>query len=67
MQPVLKKLNYKEESIVVAINAPQSFKSVLEELPESCELETKIESIEKTSFVIAFVTKKAEVDQAEQR
>ncbi|MCT4580556.1 MAG: hypothetical protein N4A35_03990 [Flavobacteriales bacterium] len=63
MHPVLKKLNYREEPLVVAINAPQSFESVLENLPENCVLETKIEAIEKTSFVIAFVTKKTEVDQ----
>lgn len=66
MSPLFKKLNFKEQQEIAIINAPQEFKSELEQI----KFGTKVHQLVKptnTDFVICFVTSKKEVDKLASR
>jgi hypothetical protein len=61
MNPIFKKLNYKDQRTVVVVNAPSSFNSQLLEMKAITKVVTAIPSGEIT-FFLGFVTKQDEVD-----
>ena len=61
MNPIFKKLNYKEQGSVVVVNAPSSFNSQLLEMKTITKVVTVIPSGE-IDFFLGFVTKQQEVD-----
>jgi hypothetical protein len=61
MATIAEKLNLKDRQEMVVLNAPESFRPELARLP-ALTLHTHLESVAETGFVLAFVTRKAEVD-----
>ena len=61
MNPIFKKLNYKDQPSVVVINAPPSFKKDMDEMKTVAKVITKVPSGE-ISFFLAFVTRQDEVN-----
>lgn len=61
MSPVFKKLNLKDQSDIVVINAPESFESELQSL-ENVQVHRKVSDVKAIDFALAFVTKQKEVD-----
>jgi hypothetical protein len=61
MATIAEKLNLKDRQEMVVLNAPESFRPKLAQLPV-LTLHTHLESVAETGFVLAFVTRKAEVD-----
>jgi hypothetical protein len=62
MATVFEKLNLKNQQEIVVLNAPASFESELASLP-AIHVHRHLESVPKVSFVLAFVTRKSEVDE----
>lgn len=62
MNPIFKKLNFKEQKIIFAINAPSSFEKELESMKEFAKVSTKVKSKDEVEFAICFATKQTEVD-----
>jgi hypothetical protein len=58
MHPTLKKLNYTDQGTIYVLNPPESFAEVVGDI----EVRTSLGRGKGLTFVIAFVTKKAEVD-----
>jgi len=63
MNPVFKKLNYKDQPLILAVNAPESFLPDLKEMGSVADIKTQIEDVSETSFVIVFVTRQDEINQ----
>ena len=61
MASVFEKLNLKDRHEMVVLNAPESFEPELARLAVMT-IHRHLESVAATEFVLAFVTKKAEVD-----
>ena len=61
MNPIFKKLNFKDQGAVVVVNAPPSFKKEILEMKAVTKVVTAISSGE-ISFFLGFVTKQQEVD-----
>ena len=61
MASVFEKLNLKDRQEMVVLNAPESFEPELARLAVMT-IHRHLESVAATEFVLAFVTKKAEVD-----
>lgn len=61
MATVFEKLNWKGQQQIVVLNAPQSFQPELARLP-AITLHTHLASVAETAFLLAFVTRKSEVD-----
>jgi hypothetical protein len=61
MHPTFKKLNYKDQIEVCILQAPDSFKTVTDEMEVS--IKTSLAGVKKVSFVLAFVTQQKEVDE----
>jgi len=67
MTPLFKKLNYKNQTHILSLNAPDSFLSELSSMSDFATIitdETQITSIE---FVIVFGTKQTEIDNFAER
>ncbi len=62
MDATFKKLNFKEHSPILILNHPESFDINLASVKEETEIITELEQTENTGFVMAFVTKKQEID-----
>jgi hypothetical protein len=60
--PLFTKLNLKDQSDLLVLNAPDSFASELAKLP-GLSVKTSLTGKAKTEFFLAFVTKQAEVDR----
>ncbi len=63
MSPVFRKLNLKDQSAIVVVNAPESFESELKSL-ENVSVHRKVSDVKAIDFALAFVTKQKEVDTA---
>lgn len=63
MTPLFKKLNFKSLPEIVALNAPSTFEIELEEMEKVASIVRETNKIKHGSFVIAFATKQAEVNQ----
>jgi hypothetical protein len=61
MATIAEKLNLKSRQEMVVLNAPESFRPELAQLP-ALTIHSHLESVAETGFVLAFVTRKAEVD-----
>jgi hypothetical protein len=62
MTPLFKKLNYKEQQIIVAINSPKTFDFELKEMSKKAMVITDLEAFTETEFVICFVNTQSEID-----
>lgn len=62
MDAVFKKLNFKMQSPVVILNAPDSFISNIDSIREEAGIVTELDQVIHTEFCMAFVTKQAEID-----
>ncbi len=62
MDDVFKKLNFKNHESVLAINSPDSFEENLQSVTTETKVVRNHEAIEDIVFLIAFVTKKKEID-----
>ena len=62
MNPIFKKLNFKDQSQLHIINAPASFKKDMDEMAFLTEVKTSLAGTKKIQFFLAFVTKQNEVD-----
>lgn len=61
MTKIFDKLNLKDQSEILVLNAPESFEPELRQLPV-LHIHRHLESVEEIRFSLAFVTRKAEVD-----
>ena len=62
MNPIFKKLNFKDQPEIVVVNAPDSFLPVLDEMTQLTQVKTSVTDASDISFAMAFVTKQQEVD-----
>lgn len=62
MNPIFKKLNFKDQSQLHIINAPESFKKDMDEMAFLADVKTSLAVTKKVQFFLAFVTKQKEVD-----
>ncbi len=63
MTALFKKLNLKDQSELVVLNAPESFEAELEQL-EGLKIHYDLKSVKKVQFALAFATKQSQVDKA---
>lgn len=62
MTPLFKKLNYKKQSVVYVLQAPEELAMELEAMSEVCEIRRKLGKLP-VEFVLVFVTKQAEIER----
>ena len=62
MDPVFKKMNFKDQPEICVLNAPDSFLPHLEAIQGFTVLKTDLAEVETLYFGVAFVTKQTEVD-----
>jgi hypothetical protein len=63
MNPVFKKMNYKEQKVIHSINTPESFEKDLKEMAALATIKKQIKASDKAAFIIAFCTKQTEIDK----
>jgi hypothetical protein len=66
MNPLFKKLNFKDHKQILVLNPPASFETQLEAVSEFTEVKRSIEPEMKIEFAMAFVTKKKQIDEVAQ-
>jgi hypothetical protein len=64
MTPLFKKLNFKEQPSILVLNAPDSFKTEMEQMAAFTKVETHAARLEHITFAMAFVSKLAEIEQS---
>jgi len=62
LNPIFKKLNYKDQKLLYIINAPASFEKDMEEMKHLAGIKTSLSGGKEVEFFMAFVTKQKEVD-----
>ncbi|MFN7705428.1 MAG: hypothetical protein ACK5WV_01180 [Chryseotalea sp.] len=62
MTPLFKKLNYKNQSTIFILNAPDSFNAEIDAMREVAVVKTDVAKAKDIPFVLAFVTKLKEVE-----
>lgn len=62
MNPLLKKLNFKEHKKIVVLNAPEEFLEQMKDFEKFLETKEKLED-EKNTFVLAFVKEQKQIDE----
>ena len=62
MNPIFKKLNYKNQQQLHIINAPKSFEKDMGEMKFLAEVKTSLAGVKQVTFFLAFVTKQKELD-----
>ncbi len=62
MTPLFKKLNLKDQSEILVVNAPTGFEAELAAL-EGIVIQREVDVVGTTAFALAFVTQQAEVDR----
>ncbi len=63
MNPIFKKLNYKDQAVIYVVNAPESFHPAMDEMRAVAEVHNSLAKAKGAQFAIAFATKQAEVDK----
>jgi hypothetical protein len=63
MNAVFSKMNFKNQSMIYAINAPESFTPALIEMSSIADIKQSLNTDDKVDFCIAFVIKQQEVDE----
>jgi hypothetical protein len=61
MSDIFKKLNLKDQTEILILNAPASFEPELASLPEIA-IQRNVKAVREITFALAFVTKQKEVD-----
>ena len=62
MNPIFAKLNYKTQTEIAVINAPDEFLPVVDEMRPLATIVTDVQAIEQGKFAIAFVKTQQDVD-----
>ncbi len=62
MTPLFKKLNFKGQTTIVAINSPIAFDVELEEMSKIAVIEKELQKVTEIEFAICFVTTQHEID-----
>lgn len=62
MNPIFKKLNYKDQPLLHIINAPASFKKEMDDMKFLTGIKTSLSGAKQVEFFLAFVTKQQEAD-----
>ena len=62
MNPIFKKLNYKNQKAIHVINAPESFKKDMNDMQDLATIKTSLAGAKGVEFFLAFVTRQKEVD-----
>ncbi len=62
MATIFQKLNLKDHKQILVINAPESFESELASL-QNVEIKRNLDEVTAIDFALAFVTRKAEIDE----
>ncbi|HEY9047128.1 MAG TPA: hypothetical protein VIN08_14585 [Ohtaekwangia sp.] len=62
MNPIFKKLNYKDQKLLHIISAPDSFKKDVHEMGDLANIKTSLAGAKSVAFLLAFVTKQKEVN-----
>lgn len=63
MDEVFKKLNYKGQKKIIALNCPLSFRVNLDSVEDEADIVTDLKGAGTIEFMIFFATRKAEVDE----
>jgi len=63
MTPTFKKLNYKDQREILALNPPESFESELNIMAEAATIFKSENEISEIEFALVFVTKRHETDE----
>lgn len=61
MEKLLKKLNYKDQSVIAILGAPESFQPVLDHWQELTHVDTHLIETSTYEFVLAFAREKADL------
>jgi hypothetical protein len=64
MDPLLKKLNYKDQDTLVVLNAPAEFAAALQEFARTATVLDSASKVMNCGFAMAFATTQAQVDKA---
>ena len=62
MDAVFKKLNLKDQTTVVILNAPDSFQVNIDSIRNEATILTSLEEVSEIEFIMVFVTKQTEID-----
>ncbi len=62
MTSLFKKLNYKEQKEIIAINAPKSFADELRAMKANAKIVTDLQKASNVEFAICFLTTQPEID-----
>ncbi len=63
MDPIFKKLNYKNQEKIFVLNAPESFRANIQAMSAYAAVKEKIGSNKSINFAIAFVIKQSEINK----
>jgi hypothetical protein len=63
MTPLFKKLNYKNQTSIVSINSPSSFKVELFAMEKFTTITTSLKDVKEIEFAICFASTQKEIDQ----
>lgn len=61
MDPIFKKLNYKNQTTILVLNAPASFQASIDAMQDCCVVESQLSNQEPLAFVLIFVKEKKEI------
>ncbi len=62
MTPLFKKLNFKDHTSIVAINAPASFDAELKAMESEAPIIKNLKKVKETDFALCFATTQKEID-----
>ncbi len=62
MDPIFKKLNYKDQADICVVNAPESFLPNMKAMEPYAGIHTGLKAFEKVHFIMAFVQTQKQVD-----
>jgi len=63
MNPLFKKLNYKDQSVLLMVNSPESLEKDLKEMEYHANVVADPVQIREIEFAIVFVTRQAQIDE----
>lgn len=62
MDAIFKKLNLKDQTTVVILNAPGSFEVNMDSIRDQANIVTSLDRVSEIEFIMVFVTKQDEID-----
>lgn len=63
MDPLFKKLAFKNQAEVLILGAPESFQLALEKLPEETQVISSLNQVNQIGYALVFVTQKTEIQE----